>query len=161
MGDDFCFTLAWFGLVGLLSIVWFGLARHGVVWFGYYMNYNLVACGAHGLHVQLLLPRLQSTQRVPPTRSQITSQPTEYPEWQRPLSGVHSIMMEKLAQAGEDRGVHAHPLSLYHHHVQSCGVCSSWEGRCTPTISTLPLMYSVSPPVSLVAQRSCLSTGAT
>ncbi len=25
---------------------------------------------------------------------------TEYTEWQRPLSGVHSIMMEKLAQAG-------------------------------------------------------------
>ncbi len=23
---------------------------------------------------------------------------TEYTEWQRPLSGVHSIMMEKLAQ---------------------------------------------------------------
>jgi hypothetical protein len=30
-------------------------------------------------------------------------------EWQRPLSGVHSIMMEKLAQAGEGGGVHAHP----------------------------------------------------
>ncbi len=27
---------------------------------------------------------------------------TEYTEWQLPLSGVHSIMMEKLAQAGED-----------------------------------------------------------
>jgi hypothetical protein len=26
---------------------------------------------------------------------------TEYAEWQRPLSGVHSIMMEKLVQAGE------------------------------------------------------------
>jgi hypothetical protein len=115
-------TLACFGLLGLLSIVWFGLARLDVVWYGYYMNYNLVARGAHGLHVQLLLPRLQSTQRVPPTRSQVTSQPTEYTEWQRSLSGVHSIMMEKIAQAGE---VHAHPLQYTCHHVQSCGVRSS------------------------------------
>jgi hypothetical protein len=29
---------------------------------------------------------------------------TEYTEWQRPLSGVHSIMMEKLGQAGEGGG---------------------------------------------------------
>ncbi len=29
---------------------------------------------------------------------------TEYTECQRPLSGVHSIMMEKLAQAGEGGG---------------------------------------------------------
>ncbi len=38
---------------------------------------------------------------------------TEYTEWQRPLSGVHSVMMEKLSQAGEGAGVHAHPLLLY------------------------------------------------
>ncbi len=35
-------------------------------------------------------------------------------EWQLPLSGVHSIMMEKLAQPGEGwQGVHDHSLSLY------------------------------------------------
>jgi hypothetical protein len=28
------------------------------------------------------------------------------------LSGLHSIMRVKLAQAGEGGGVHAHPLSL-------------------------------------------------
>jgi hypothetical protein len=41
-------------------------------------------------------------------------------DWQWPLSGVHSIMMEKSAQLGEDWGVHADPLSLYsiYHHVQ-------------------------------------------
>ncbi len=33
-------------------------------------------------------------------------------EWQRELSGVHPIMVDKLAQAGEGWG-HAHPLSLY------------------------------------------------
>jgi hypothetical protein len=76
------------------------------------MNYNLVARGAHGLHVQLLLPRLQSTQRIPPTRSQITSQPTEYTEWQRSLSSLHSIMMEKLAQAGEGGGARLPPFTI-------------------------------------------------
>ncbi len=36
-------------------------------------------------------------------------------EWQRPLSGVHSIMMEKISPGwwGWGPGVHAHPLSLY------------------------------------------------
>jgi hypothetical protein len=36
-------------------------------------------------------------------------------EWQRPLTGVHSIMMEKLAQADEGRGVYGAgpPPSLY------------------------------------------------
>jgi hypothetical protein len=34
-------------------------------------------------------------------------------EWKWPISGVHSIMMEKPAHAGEGEGVHALPLSLY------------------------------------------------
>jgi hypothetical protein len=35
-------------------------------------------------------------------------------EWQLPLSGVHSILMEKLAQAGEGGGcMPMHPLLLY------------------------------------------------
>ncbi len=52
-------------------------------------------------------------------------------------------MVEKLAQAGEGGGVHAHPppanFQYIYHHKQSCGVRSSWEGRYTPPISTLPL----------------------
>ncbi len=42
-------------------------------------------------------------------------------EWKRPLSCVHSIMMEKLAQAGE-WVVHSTPIPLHYiyHHVQSC-----------------------------------------
>ncbi len=35
-------------------------------------------------------------------------------------------------------GVHAHPLSAYYHHVQSCSARSCWEGRYT-----LPYMYSL------------------
>jgi hypothetical protein len=38
---------------------------------------------------------------------------TEYTDWQRPLSGVHSVMLEKLAHAGEGGGMHFHPLSVY------------------------------------------------
>jgi hypothetical protein len=53
---------------------------------------------------------------------------TEYTEWQRPLSGVHvhSIMMEKLAQAGEGGGCTPFPFHYIYHHVQlSCAVRSS------------------------------------
>ncbi len=38
-------------------------------------------------------------------------------------------------------GMHAHPLLIYYHHVQSCSVRSSWEGGYTPSISSLPYMY--------------------
>jgi hypothetical protein len=37
-------------------------------------------------------------------------------------SGVHSIMMEKLAQAGEGRGCTPTPFHYIYHHVQSCSV---------------------------------------
>jgi hypothetical protein len=65
-------------------------------------------------------------------------QTIEYTERQRPLSGVHSIMMEKLAQAGEGGGCTPFPFHYIYHHVQlSCAVRSSWEGRYTPHIYTL------------------------
>jgi hypothetical protein len=38
---------------------------------------------------------------------------TDYTDWQWPLSGLHSIMMEKSAHPGDGGGVHALPLSLY------------------------------------------------
>ncbi len=44
--------------------------------------------------------------------SSMSSSHRIHTNWQRPLSGVHSVMMEKLSQPGEG-GVHAHPLSLY------------------------------------------------
>jgi hypothetical protein len=50
-------------------------------------------------------------------------------EWQRPLSGVHSIMIEKLAQAGD----------FIYHHMQSCIVRSSSEDRYTDPISSVPI----------------------
>ncbi len=44
-----------------------------------------------------------------------------YTEWQWPLSGVHSIMMEKLGQPGEGGGGGCTPIpfSYIYHHVQS------------------------------------------
>ncbi len=46
---------------------------------------------------------------------------------QWPLSGVHPNMMENQ------------PSLVIYHHVQSCGVRSSEEGRYTPPISAIPL----------------------
>jgi hypothetical protein len=62
-------------------------------------------------------------------------------EWQRPLSGVRFIMMEKLAQSGDIWGCMARPNPFHYiyHHVRSCGARSSWEGRYTPPFSNLPL----------------------
>ncbi len=50
---------------------------------------------------------------------------TEYTEWQRPIAGVHSLMMEKLAKAGVGGRVHANPFQYIYHHIQSYGVRSS------------------------------------
>jgi hypothetical protein len=71
-----------------------------------------------------------------------TKKYTVYTEWQMSISGVHPIMMEKSAQTIVRVGVHAHPLSAYYH-LQSCSVRFCWEGRYTPSISSLPYMYSV------------------
>jgi hypothetical protein len=53
------------------------------------------------------------------------------------LAYVNSIMMEKSAQTGEGGGSTSTPFHYVYHHVQSCGF-SSWEGRYTLPISTLP-----------------------
>ncbi len=57
-------------------------------------------------------------------------------EWQWPLSGVHSIMMEKLVHPGEDGGGGCTPTAYHYiyHYVRICGVRSSWGGRYTPHI---------------------------
>ncbi len=56
-------------------------------------------------------------------------------EWQWP----HSIMMEKLARASEVGGCTPTPFHYIYHHVQSCSVRSSWNGRYTHPISSLSL----------------------
>ncbi len=55
------------------------------------------------------------------------------------LAYVHSIMMEKSTLPGDGGGCTPTPFHCIYHHIQSCSVRSSWEGRYTPPISTLPL----------------------
>ncbi len=59
-------------------------------------------------------------------------------ERQWPISGVHSIMMEKSALAGGGGSAHP-PLSLYlhYHHIQSCSVRSRGQIHSQYFISTL------------------------
>ncbi len=60
-------------------------------------------------------------------------------EWQPPLSGIYSIMMEKLAQACEGGGGGARQPSFHYiyHHVQSCSLRSNRVGRYSHPISSL------------------------
>jgi hypothetical protein len=51
----------------------------------------------------------------------------EYTQLQLPLSGVHSIMMEKSAQPGEGGGAHPPPFHPIYHHEQSCSVYAPSE----------------------------------
>ncbi len=46
-------------------------------------------------------------------------------------------MIEKLAQAGDERGSARPPPFHYIYHVQSCSFRSNWEGRSSCFISTL------------------------
>ncbi len=77
-------------------------------------------------------------------------------EWQWPISGVHSIMMEKNSLAGEGGGCTPTPFHSIYHHVQSCSVHSSWEGRYTPPISSLPL-YVLCDYSLLISPDHCLT----
>jgi hypothetical protein len=49
-----------------------------------------------------------------------------YTEWQQQLSGVHSIMMEKLALADEGGGCAPSPTPFHYiyHDVQSCSAAA-------------------------------------
>ncbi len=60
---------------------------------------------------------------------------------QWPISGLHSIMMEKLSQAGEGGGVHALPLSLYlpSRTVQVAVYAPVERADTPPSLSSLPL----------------------
>ncbi len=62
-------------------------------------------------------------------------------EWQWPLSGLHSIMMEKLAQSVKGEGCTPLPTPFPYicHHVQSCSVRSSKVGRYIHPISSLSI----------------------
>ncbi len=69
--------------------------------------------------------------------------PTENTERQEPLSGVHSIMMEKLTQSGEGGGCTPTPFPYIYYHVQSCSERSSWVRRYTHPISSLLIVCTL------------------
>ncbi len=65
------------------------------------------------------------------------SQSTVHTEWQWPLSGVHSIMLEKLAQAGEGGGCTPTPFHYIYHHVAVYGTLQlRWQIHSRYFIST-------------------------
>ncbi len=64
----------------------------------------------------------------------------EYKEQQRLLSGVHSIMRVKLAQAGVGGGCTPTPFHYIYHRQQSCSLRSSWVGRhANPVLSLVKI----------------------
>ncbi len=116
------------------------------------------------------LPDALTTYLRPPTQKIDIVQfiPTEYTELQL-LSGLYSIMTEKLTQAGEDgggEGVHAHHFHHIYHHAQSCGVHSSERADTLPLfrlylyvlcVHTLCSLYFVHmPPPPLSFSYSCI-----
>ncbi len=61
-----------------------------------------------------------------------------------PISGVPSIMMEKSAQSGEVGGCTPTLFHYIYHHIQKCGVRSSWKGKFTlPLFLLYPYIYSM------------------
>jgi hypothetical protein len=79
--------------------------------------------------------------------------PTEYTEWQRVLSYVHSIMMEKFAQAGGGGGCMPSPFHYIYHHVQKVVVYALAE-----RVDTLPLflLYTCTYFVDIPIESICL-----
>ncbi len=55
------------------------------------------------------------------------------------------ITMEKSAKPAEGGGCTPTPFHCIYHHVQSCGVRCSWEGRYIPNMSTRPLYVLCAP----------------
>jgi hypothetical protein len=71
---------------------------------------------------------------------------TEYTEWQRQLSGVHSIVMEKLAQAAKGGGCTPTPFHFINTITYKVVVYAPAERAVTlPLFLLFPYMYSVVP----------------
>jgi hypothetical protein len=70
--------------------------------------------------------------------------PTEYTEWQWPLSGVLSIMRVKSAQAGGGGGCMPTPFHYIYHHVQNYIALYAPAERADtlPLFFLYPYMYS-------------------
>jgi hypothetical protein len=64
-------------------------------------------------------------------------------EWQLLLSGVHSIMMEKLAQAGESAGVRPPPFTISTISFKVVVYAPAERAEALPLFLLYPYMYSV------------------
>jgi hypothetical protein len=69
--------------------------------------------------------------------------PTECTEWQRPLSGICSIMMEKLGQAGESGGARPSPFSTSTITYKVVVYAPAEMADALPLFLLYPYMYSV------------------
>ncbi len=82
---------------------------------------------------------------LPLSKNTLNDLSVPHTESQPTLSGVHTVMMEKLAQAGEGGGCTPIPFHYIYHHIQSCSVSSSWVGRYTHPISSLQIYVLCGP----------------
>jgi hypothetical protein len=100
---------------------------------------EIITCSANLVFVvQPTVNRLWKTKGLVLSIFMKRISPTEYTEWQRQLSGELSIMIEKLAQAGDGGGC---TPTLFHYYTITYKVVvyAPWECRYTPFISTLHL----------------------
>ncbi len=67
----------------------------------------------------------------------------EHTERQRPLSGIHSIMMEKLAQSGERGGARPPPSTIYAIMYKVVVYAPAERAETLPLFLLYPYMYSV------------------
>ncbi len=106
-----------------------------------------IGFGVFIVHSSMVPPDLGAMHNIP-------SYLRMHTEWQRPLSGVYFITMEKLALAGEGGRCTPTPFHSIYHHVESCSVRSMQLGGqihspifistlCTSTV--LCASYSTQP----------------
>jgi hypothetical protein len=80
--------------------------------------------------------------------------PTEYTEWQRSPSGVHAIIMEKIAQAGDCGGARPPPFTLSAITYKVLVYALAESGDTLPLFLLYPYMFSVV--LSIQSNRDCM-----
>ncbi len=106
---------------------------------------EIIICSANLAFVEPKVNRLWKTKGLVHSIFMKRISPTEYTEWQWPLFGMHSIMIEKLARLVRVGGARPSPFTISTM-TYKAEVYAPWECRYTPPIPILPLyVLSVSP----------------